>query len=325
MNTEGITLVTVAFEAETMLLALQARSVARYLSPADIHQILIIDNSAKGLRTHYREKVMRAYGPHAAHVSWLRPSEIMPIPPASGWYLQQLLKLVIADQVLTPAYVALDAKDHFVGPADPTVFVGPNDRGRVPAYSYREHPLRPHLERTLGYLGVPPDLLLDHFAATVTPFTFETREVRALMHDVGGRRTPPDFAAEFIENQLLEFFLYSAWLIQQRGSLEEAFDVQLERFPKVWRHNATASGIDDAVDTARRTAAPVFSVHRRALAMLSPAALHRLARFWVERGLFPNELQAFLAVTSLRLKYLLHEVNRRLRRALGSRSDAANA
>lgn len=324
MNTP-ITLATVAFEAETMLLALQARSVARYLAPADVREILVIDNSERGLSTGYRRRVNAAYGPHADQVTWLRPGEIMPIPHASGWYVQQLLKLAVAERVKNPNYVALDAKDHFIAPAGPATFVDASGRGRVPAYSYRDHPLRPHLERTLGYLELPSDWLLDQFAATVTPFTFETEQVRAMMREVGGRRSPADFAGEFIDNQLLEFFLYSAWLTRRRGSLGEAFDIEAERFPKVWKRTATTAGVDEAIRLARQLSAPVFSVHRRALAMLPPAAGWHLARFWVERGLFRNVPQALGAVTSLRVRYLSHEVNRRLRRGRGSRSAAETA
>jgi len=325
MNSPAITLVTVAFEAETMLLALQARSVARYLSPADVREILVIDNSERGMSSGYRRRVNSAYGPHADRVTWLRPEEIMAIPRASGWYVQQLLKLSVADRVQTPNYVALDAKDHFVGPAGPATFVDAAGRGRVPAYSYREHPLRPHLERTLRYLELPPDSLLDPFAATVTPFTFETDQVREMMREVGRRRTPEDFAGEFIDNQLLEFFLYSAWLTRRRGSLRNAFDIEAERFPKVWKRTATTAGVDEAIQLVRQLSAPVFSVHRRALAALPPTALRHLARFWVERGLFASPPRALGAVMALRVKYLSHEVSRRLRRALGSRSGAETA
>lgn len=324
MNTP-ITLATVAFEAETMLLALQARSVARYLAPADVREILVIDNSERGMSTGYRGRVNSAYGPHAEKVTWLRPGEIMAIPRASGWYVQQLLKLSVAEHVQTPHYVALDAKDHFIAPVEPTTFVDAAGRGRVPAYSYREHPLRPHLERTLSYLDLPPDSLLDLFAATVTPFTFETEQVREMMREVGERRTPADFAGEFIDNQLLEFFLYSAWLTRRRGSLREAFDIDAERFPKVWKRSATTAGVDEAIKLARELDAPVFSVHRRALATLPPPALWNLARFWVQRGLFGNVPQALGAVAALRVRYLSHEVGRRLRRALGSRSAAGTA
>lgn len=311
MTSEALTVVAVVFEAEIPLLELQARSTARYLRADDVAEVLVLDNTRSGLPSHTRERLLRAYGLHRSVVSFVRPADVVAVPPAAGWYVQQVLKLAIAFRVTTRVYVALDAKDHFVRPVSAADFIGPNGLAKVPAYPYDSHPLRPDLERSLGYLGIDPEPFIKRFTATVTPFTFETQAVRELVDDLGHGDGLAGFAAEFIEHRLLEFFLYGAWLVQKRGSLEAAFCIQDRSSPKVWKSTASLDGVVAAIDLSNTQQSPLFSVHRRALARVGPAATGRLARFWTERKLFASQTGGWAFVLGFKVTYLVREVVRK--------------
>jgi hypothetical protein len=309
---DRLALVTVVFETEVAMLALQARSLDLFFPADAIDSITIIDNSTGGLSARVRGDLATAYGRHSARVAFLRPADLARVPPASGWLVQQVLKLAVADQLTSSHYLVLDAKDHFIRAAAVADFVGSDGLARIPAYSYMTHPLRPQLENVLGYLGIDPTPYLERFSATVTPFTLETAEVRRMMTAIGGRHPGSDFAAEFVEHGLLEFFLYAGWLVLERGSLEEAFDLQDQSSPKVWKGTATLAGVTAAIDAADHDSAAVFSVHRRALPRLPLAALVALADFWTERGLFASRAQALRFCLAFRVQYVVREVRRKL-------------
>jgi len=309
---DRLALVTVVFETEVGLLQLQARSVDLFIAADSLESITVIDNSVAGLGPRVRAGLVAAYGRHAGKVVFLRPGELARVPSASGWLVQQVLKLAVADHLATSHYLVLDAKDHFIRASTVADFVAADGRARVPAYSYRTHPLRPQLENVLGYLGIDPAPYRERFSATVTPFTLETAQVRAMMADVGDRNPSGDFAAEFVQHGLLEFFLYAGWLLLQRGSLEEAFDLQDTSSPKVWKGTATLAGVTAALQAADRDAAAVFSVHRRALPRLPWAALVALADFWVDRGLFASRAHGLSFCLAFRVQYVVREVRRKL-------------
>ncbi|GEL94978.1 DUF6492 family protein [Cellulomonas composti] len=283
---ERLTFVTPVFEAELLLLELQARSFARHLEPG--HPVVVLDNTARGLSAQARRRLLAAYGPHAGSVRLLRPDEVCALPTASGWRSQQVLKLAVAALVDTAAYVTLDAKNHLVAAPEPGTFVGPDGRPRVRAYGYRTHPLRPALEHVLTYLGLPVEDALDRFAATVTPFTLEVATVLAVTADVAARAGRP-FAQEFVERELTEYFLYAGWLLRRDGTLERALELTDDANPVVWPRAATLEGVREVVETARSSGAPVFGVHRNAVPRLDEAARAELAAFWAERGLVDDE------------------------------------
>ena len=307
-----LALVTVVFETEVALLRLQAHSLDRFVAADAIDSIAVIDNSTHALSSRLRSNLIAEYGRHGAKVRFVRPDELARVPPASGWLVQQVLKLAVADQLTTSHYLVLDAKDHLIRAASVEDFVNEAGLARIPAYSYESHPLRPQLERVLGYLGIDAEPHVQRFSATVTPFTLETAEVQRMMTAVAARRPDRDFAAEFVEHGLLEFFLYAGWLMTQRGSLEKAFDLQDRSSPKVWKGTATLAGVTAAIRSADAEGAAVFSVHRRALPRLSWAALVALADFWTGRGLFASRAEALRFCLAFRVQYVVRESRRKL-------------
>lgn len=286
-----LSFVSVVFEAELDLLRLQARSMARYVLDTSIDEILVIDNTSNGMRPVAKASLLAEYGALAPQVRLLRPADICRVPGTTGWRSQQVLKLCVANHISSDTYVVLDAKNHFVAPMRPEFFMSPDGRARVTAYSYRDHPLRPSLEKVLGYLGLDPEPLVHRFTATVTPFVLDTQSVRQLIQDLESASLR-SFAEEFVANELTEFFLYSGWILTTGRSLEEFFDLQENGCPTVWPRGATIEGVRAAVDQSRERQAPVFAVHRRALAVLTGDSRSELASFWTDAGLFSTTDEA---------------------------------
>lgn len=302
MRPEKLTYVTVVFEEEVALLWLQARSVAANVAAADVAAIIVIDNTKKGLPASTRSDLLDAYGLAAPLVSFLRPDEICVLPKATGWRTQQILKLKIADLVNTSHYVTLDAKNHFVRPATTEFFVAADGRSRINVYGYETHPLRPNLERVLTYLNVAPEGFVVRFTATVTPFVLDRRTVRDMVSDIE-LRSGRTFATEFVNQDLTEFFLYSGWVVSQGQTLDEAFECTDVACPAVWPKAANLPGVQGAIEAAIVRDVPIFSVHRRALAVLPPESIEVLAEFWVERGLFESTSDAATFVRDFQSKY----------------------
>lgn len=288
VESQKLTFVSVVFEAELPLLRIQARSAAIYLPAELVEAIIVIDNTARGISAKYRQDLRSDYGPLASFVQILRPSDICQVASTTGWRSQQILKLMIAERITSKRYVTLDAKNHFVNPVELGFFEAADGRARVSVYGYETHPLRPNLERVLTYVGLDPNEYVGRFTATVTPFVLDTATVQAMIADVQAR-SGRDFSKEFVVQDLTEFFLYAGWILAQGESLDEAFDCDRPSCPTVWPRSADIDGVRAAIAQADEGDAPVFSVHRRALAQLDPASTAVLASFWTQRGLFESE------------------------------------
>lgn len=279
---EPLTFVTVVFEAELTMLRLQARSLARF-SPADLTaRVLVVDNSRRGLARPYVEALLAEYGPLADRVRVVRGVELDPARARGGWHGQQVLKLAVAREVPTSTYVALDAKNHAIGPLTPESWRAPDGRLLLPAYSYATHPHRPSLERTLRYVGLEPEAHLEHFPATVTPYPLDRDAVLALMADVEQRSGGP-FGAEFLRAGVTEFFLYAGWLLAHEGTLEARYALTEQNAAVLWPSATAPERVRELV--ARSPEPPFFAVHRNALARLGDEAADAVAGMWRDVGL----------------------------------------
>lgn len=282
-----LSFVTVVFESEYLLLKLQARSMSVYLPPSIVAEIIIIDNGRRGMSKEFKHRLRASYGDLRTKVRLVRPKDICDVPATTGWRSQQILKLMIADQVVGERYVVLDAKNHFVAAARPEFFQSPDGRARVNEYSFRTHPLRPALEHVMGYLGLDPGPAVEKFPATVTPFVLDTALVKAMTRDIQVR-SGKDFATEFVDNNLLEFFLYSGWLLQTGRLLEDIFDFHQVFCPNIWVKDIGPEIVRAAITRAANRDLTLFGIHRKALGRLDAESVSVLVGFWTERGLFES-------------------------------------
>ena len=287
MTEPAYTLVTVVFEKEYDLLLLQARSL-RLFAPRDLFAtILVIDNSAAGMPEPVRQRLLTEYGDLASAVRIMSRADFAIATKGHGWSTQQVLKILAAEIVTTDRYVVIDAKNHFVAPLERRHFQAPDGRARMTMIAYRRHALGAHLERVLAFVGLDPAAFVDRFPQTRTPFIFDTAAVRRMTDELA-RREGETFEALFIRHGFTEFFLYSAWLLKTPGAFEALYSVEDFELPGVWKHYADADGCRRTIASLDRAMAPVFGIHRDALALLDRRARAVVAAFWAERGLFPS-------------------------------------
>jgi hypothetical protein len=285
-------------------------------------EIVVIDNSRRGMPEALRAELLESYGPLRAAVTILRPADIGRIPGATGWRSQQVLKLLVARRLTTSRYVVLDAKNHFVAPLPDDLFVAADGRMRARVYGYEEHPLRRDLEHVLTYLGLDPAEHVGHFTATVTPFVLDVAGVVAMISDLEAR-SGRSFAREFIGRDLTEFFLVAGWLVARGQAIEDVYEPGLDVGPTLWPKAArTPEGVAGVLREAAESGRPMFAVHRLALLRLDDASARPLAEFWAERELFDSvpAAAAFLAAARAGLE---RELKLQKRRDLPHRVVAA--
>ena len=302
MTERDYTLVTVVFEKEYEFLVLQARSL-RLHAPRDLFAaILVIDNSAGGMPAAVRERLLDQYGDLAPSVRFMGRADFGLATKGKGWVTQQVLKLLAASVIETPRYVVIDAKNHFVAPFGRGNFEAPDGRARIAMISYRTHALSGHLARVLAFVGLEPETFVDRFPQTRTPFVFDTASVRRMTDELA-RREGESFEALFVRHNFTEFFLYSAWLLKTPGAFEALYLVGDFELPGVWKHYADADGCRRTIASLDRAMAPMFGIHRDALALLDRRARRVVADFWAERGLFPSREAAEAFILDHRARY----------------------
>lgn len=313
----AVTLVTVVFEPELDLLRLQARSIARYVAPEIVDSIIVIDNTVTGLRHRARRRLTEAYGSLAPRLRVVRPSELLTGPvAASGWRVQQTLKLMIADRITTDWYLVLDAKTVFTKPTAIIDLFTDGGRPLGGVHSYERHPLLPQLRTVLAYAGLDAEPLIAGFTSTATPFLLSTEAVRSLVATVGSRH-PQGFSAEFEEAGLTEFFLYTASRLADGEPLEAIVSGDPLESPTVWPRHRSGRQVQAVLDDARAASATTLAVHRTALARMDRAGIVAVSRFWVERGLFTSKPAATRFIAAYRARYFPAMVVRRLRARFG--------
>ena len=307
----SLTLVTLFFEAEIGLLALQARSLARFHAPGDFQEIVVIDNTRRGMSFRTRRSIDQEFGPWRDKVRYVRPEEIVDLPAMPGWVGQQILKLFAHRLVTSEYYVVLDAKNHWNQATDYHTFVNPDGRARGASHTYRGHALEARVAGVMRYLGVDPEQWLDHFPVTHTPVVLSPAVVAEMVAGVEARSGRP-FAEEFHKADLLEFPLYASWLIAEYGTLDRHIDGSTVRSTTIWP-SMSAAELEAELEVSARTDSPFLAVHRRALARASLASSRVLADLWVERQLFTSRPEALRFIGTFKVNYVRTMTIRKLR------------
>lgn len=281
------TAVTVVYEGDLSLLHLQARSMERHVNRTLFERYVVIDNTSKGLSRRSLQSLRAGYGSLAPRVDVVRADALADLPPVSGWWNQQVLKLAVAATIDTDRYVVLDAKNVVVRPLDRSFLEAPDGRSRLFPSTFSDHPLRPKLEATCRYLGIDPGEWMTSLGSTVTPFVMETAIVRELVDGIE-RSSGRSLAQEMVAHGLTEFFLYQGWIIASVGGLEAVHALERVRCPAVWPSGAGAAAVSREIARAEASDTPFFTVHQRALASFDSERVGILAGWWAERGLFAS-------------------------------------
>jgi len=297
------TFVTVVFDLEYELLALQARSMRLYCPLEMIDSIIVIDNSDRPIEPDKKSRIIAEYGSLAETVTFLTAMDVAQVPEANGWWTQQILKLMAAKTIRSERYIILDAKNHFVFNLKPEFLEAPDGRARIKVEGYRNHPLREDLVGVLSYLGVYSDTYLETFTTTTPPFVMYTNIVRELIQNIS-ESEKSSFESVFIQRRFSEFLLYTGYIIQSGVDLTDIYDFHQVSCPTIWEHAADDEGCIKAIACASRWQAPLFSLHRQAIVKLPRSARNLVAEFWYNRKLFESKESANSFISDFRQHYI---------------------
>lgn len=231
--------------------------------------------------------MLREYGSLAPAVRFVDARQITDMPPyVSGWFSQQILKLMAARIVQTERYLVLDAKNHLVFPLTRRCIETSSGRMLLHSMNYEHHNMQSFLANTLDYFGLS---LRDHvkgFLPTTTPFPLSTETVRDLVRYIEAREKKP-FPEAFVDDgfKRTEFFLVGAYLIAYGRQLAEFYDLSGPGWATVWPED-TAEEIRRKIAWCETNAIAVFAVHRRAIPQFDESTRHAIAAFWQRRHLF---------------------------------------
>jgi hypothetical protein len=310
----SLSAVTVVFEAEIPLLELQARSMARHVPDGVFDEVMVIDNTRRGLSLESQRRIRADLGPHSPRTAFVTRSDLVDgAPPGAGWRTQQSLKLMAAGRLAADHYVVLDAKNHFIERTTKADFFDASTglpHGGI--HSFEWHPLRPQLELVATGLGLDPAAAVERFTATAPPVVLDRRVVDELIADVGGG-DPDLFPVEFERAGYTEFFLYSAWQIAKGATPDDLVSGRSLVSPTVWAGACGPNDVRAVLDRAASSDTTTLAVHRRALAKLSRESVRDLARFWAGHGLFPTSADAERFIRRFRLVYVRSMGMKRLR------------
>lgn len=325
----ALDLVTVVFTAELSLLALQARSIARYMHAGSLASIIVVINdpheaacraAVEALRSEYGEFAERLHIVDAASLLNRSHRLIHRIEAAfvarwrgrirrlagrrrikntagwrdnNGWSMQQAFKLLSVQACRGTHVVFLDAKNHFLSPVDAGTFVASDGRPRSRTVVPDARQLR-WVKGSFAKLGlsVPTGP-----ASPVSPSLVPPSVTPVVM----ARETLASAVAT-LESNLgpLECFF-----ALHRGTATEfmlLFAVVDQGVGHWWQLHAeglpvslTAFGSADpqavraAIDTARRDDVTLMGIHRRLLDRLDADVRAALLALWRERGLVADE------------------------------------
>ena len=145
--------------------------------------------------------------------------------------------------------------------------------------------MRKTLENVLSFWALDPKLIAA-YPPTHTPFCFDQQEVLDMLSFIERKGRP--FPSVFLEEGLTEFFTYSGYLIKTGVRI----DYQAIKTGGVWDTDSGDEDVRRQLCYNRVQRRPFFSVHRKAIPLLSATAERLLLKFWQERGI-PEEVLPF--------------------------------
>lgn len=295
-------LVTVFHKPDYPLLRLQARSLARYLSPDFIDEIYVIANDGLTGSHDWQLPLLSDYGRLGDKIRFLDASQVAPIPGSIDSYQsQQILKLMVGRVVSSDRYMVLDAKNHLVFPLSSESYEN-GDRIRSIRVSYKgRRGIRPFLDSSLTYFGIDDEDIVRSFLPTITPFVFPTRVVNALTAIITQRERRP-FPLAFNSLGTTEFLLFGGFLCSLPGGIGQFYDTSGPdyRHRVIWPEIAAKgqAGVEYVTAQVEDERLPFFTVHRHAFPLLDDKSKEAIASLWARRHLFESFERALRFVDS---------------------------
>jgi hypothetical protein len=328
MERGGIDVVTEVFREELPLLALQARSIARFLDPDAVARVLVVVNDVHEDATAAAVEALRPlYGPLAGRLEVVRPDALAsprawgPLRRAAicyvrhgrgplmrrlprrdrlasgwrgnpGWSMQQAQKLLVVNAARARYVLILDAKNFFVEPVGLATFVAADGRARTRRVAV-EALQRGWIEASFRTLGIASPAPAEA-PPTTTPVAFERAIMREGVDALEARLGPLEVFFSLWKGRATEFMLMFAAIDRGQGLWWERFAPGLPDSATIYAKGGDREVLDLL---AAGTGLPLMGLHRRVLRRIGGEARAALAGFWVRLGLFEtlDEAGALLA------------------------------
>lgn len=288
----AIDFVTITYRPEVLLLKLQARSMARFLDANDVGEIVVIVQGDAPADTivAIAEEVLPEYGALRSRVRIVTQAELMGIrQAATGWVQQQVLKLAISRTLSAEHYVALDAKNHFINPANALNFVGTD--GKALTYRIKGHgSLSRALDNAAKYFNVDLTSPETRLMPTTTPYTLVRAKVEAMIDEVE-RREGVAFADWFMapRRYVTEFFLYFAYISATEPGVDALYRFGGRNTVTLFtRWPETEEALNAALAKLADPKMIIFGLHKNRIAQLDEASEAKVTQRWLDAGLFPS-------------------------------------
>lgn len=298
-DSSDIELVVVGFTGELKMLALQARSLAKYAKDVftRIHYV-VNEKDSKAFQRFFDKHIEPELG-HLAPIAAVTPGAAVAGQnlKRTDWRSQQSLKLLAAKLVVAPQFLILDSKNHFIRPVKKSTFVAEDGRMTTHRYGINEK-FRPQFENACRYFGAP--MPAEGFLAlpTVTPFMMSAQHARNLLSAVEAREKI-SFHSFFCGNKdYTEFYFYLAYLLSREGLVDQLYQTrsrpQLTLFRSVARDE---KALVDLLPILDQEDVYCFGVHRALAEQENPNINAAIAQIWSRFNLVQDEAEAAYFLT----------------------------
>lgn len=288
-----LTVVTVVYTVEINLMLLQARSLARFLDPALVKDIIVIvhDTRPKSLARLCRLYILPAYGRLAKYVRIISADDISPVK-ARNWKSQQVMKLVIAKHVTTDWYLTLDTKNHLVRPVTADTLFAPDGRPRN-YLSPVDDRMYERFDRCQVLMDLPCEERGTRVLPTITPYMLNTGLVRDMIRFI--EESFGDVFDTFFmkEKPVNEYYLYYNFLRKRNIPVEDLYFIGRVYCVTFFKMSPTQGRhFETLIERAFSENTYAFAVHRKCLENLADTLREKAVQMWVERGLTADAEEA---------------------------------
>ena len=289
--------VTVVTADNVRNLGLQARSIAKFIEPRSVGSINIIVNSftPDHLYQILLTEVVEHYGPLKEQV------EIYPISRFARPHLNcsqdvigEAAAMLMSRILESPYFVLMRPGDHFIQPARANDFGDQGGgRSRAARVEARPHQLR-KAAASFEVLNVPLPEIGAEFVADQLPFVFGVAEVRRLVDLLEGQYSAPldDIFAK-VAGAIDPVYLYIAFTMRASTEIRDVFKVGPRMISGLKLDDGNHT-IDAWIEDAQKRI--LANVDALAEAAADKAVEAKLTQFWVDCGLFENDVAAAAAL-----------------------------
>jgi len=296
--------VTVFFSGDRILMKLQARSFRLFVAPEVVSVIHVVNNDEESgpARSAFESEVLHEYGDLAPKVVFHPWEEIISSKfKATGWRVQQALKLGVSRYVETKYYVAFDAKNHYIRHvARDDFFTADDDAKPIMFRGTPKGNLREYFKRTFEYLEQDPDRYIENAMPATTPYILMTDIVRRLIDYIEGREGIGFEEVMLSRNRhVTEFFLYYGFLLRSGLFPEDIYKFTKKRAVTLFtRWPEREEDLDRALSLLARPEYKMFGLHRNRVARMTGQQRQVIVDTWIDAGLVADgdEAAEFLRV-----------------------------